>query len=119
MSLQTNLKSQMNSLSSKVTKAEKVAAKQIRQILKSTERIRGQQLKHIQSLIRKAEALKSTTLAKQARSVKSEVESRASAGLELLLAKLNVPSRKELERLTKKVTSLQKKIEDLEKSRSA
>ncbi len=118
MALRTNLKSQLGNLSNTVHQAEKAATKQIRQIMKSTERIRAKQLKHVHSLIKKAEMLRSSGLAKQAEKVKDEIESRATAGFEILMSKLNLPSKKEIERLTKKVSALQKKIEDLEKTRS-
>jgi SMC interacting uncharacterized protein involved in chromosome segregation len=116
MTIRANLKSQIDSLASRVTQAEKTAAKQVRNVLKSTEKFRGQQLKRVQLLLKKAEKLKATPLAKRAEEVRSQIESGASAGLQFLIAKLNVPSRAEVERLNKKISGLQKRIDELEKA---
>lgn len=116
MSLKSNLKNQLDALSSKVKHAEKAAEKQIKAVLKSTEHLRDHQLKNVRSLVKKAQHLKESDLAKRAEKVAKEIEIRASTGLELMLAKLNIPTRAEIDRLNKKINSLQKRIEESEKA---
>lgn len=118
MPLANQIKAQVNTLSQKVTQAEKVAGKQVRQILKSTEKFRGQQLKKLQQLVKKAEGLKSNELVVKANKVRHTIESGAALGFEMLLAKMDIPSKKEIERLNKKVATLQKRLDEVEKKRS-
>ncbi len=115
MAIRSNLKTQIDTLASRVNQAEKAAGKQVRQIIKSTEKFRNQQLKNVQVLMKKAEKLKATPLAKRAEQVKDQIETGASAGLHFVMGKLNLPSRAEVERLQKKITTLQKRIDELEK----
>lgn len=119
MALPQQLREQVVALSQKVTKAEKIAEKQVKQILKSTERFRGQQLKKVQVLIKQAERLKSGPLVNKAKQVRSSLESSAALGIDYLMNRLDIPTKKEIERLNKKVAHLQKKIESLEKSKSS
>lgn len=113
--LKTKLNTKINTISSKVGQAEKAAEKHIRNVLKSTEHYRAQQMKNVQQLLKQARGLRQTALIQKAEQVRKDVESVASAGLEMLLAKLQVPTRKEIDRLNKKVASLQKRIDDIKK----
>lgn len=118
MSLQSGIKKQLNTIVSTVTSAEKAAEKQIRTALKSTEKFRHEQLKNVQSLIKKARAnKKGQQFLAQAEKVRKDIETRATTGVDLLLAKLNLPSKKEIERLNKRVSSLQKRLEEVESSK--
>jgi hypothetical protein len=117
--MQAKLKNQIDSISEKVSKAEKMAEKQIRQALKNTENFRSQQLKNIQQLIKQARTLKDSNIAKRADQVRKDLETKASEGLNLLLARINVPTKKEIERLSKKVASLQKRLDEVEKTKSS
>lgn len=109
------LKTKLETIRNRVTAAEKVAEKQIRSALKSTEKFRSDQLKTVQGLLKKARSSKqSQHLISQAEKVRHEIEERATAGLDLVMAKLNLPSRKEVERLTKRISSLQKRLEEVE-----
>ena len=114
MNLANELKSQVEGLSKKVLSAEKNAAKQVRTILKGTEKFRSQQLKKLQQLAKRGQQLKSTDLGRKAQQVRDQIEAGAQLGWDFLLQKLDLPSKKDLERLTKKVSSLQKKIDELE-----
>lgn len=111
MSLQSNLKKQIGAI--------KNAEKQIKTALKSTEKFRNQQLKNVQSLIKKARGLKHAQVVEGAERVRKEIEQKAGEGLELLLAKLNLPTKKEIERLNKRVSSLQKRLEEVETSKKS
>jgi len=95
----------------------KNAEKQIKTALKSTEKFRQQQLKNVQNLIKKARGLKQKQVVEGAERVRKEIEQKAGEGLDLLFAKLNLPSKKELERLNKRVSSLQKRLEEVEASK--
>jgi len=119
MAARTNLKTQLNSISSRVIKAEKKAEYQVKQALKSTEQFRKGQLKNIQKIVKQARRLKKKDLLKKAECVRAELETKASQGLGFLLKTLNVPTKKEIERLNKKVTSLQKRLDKLEKPRAS
>lgn len=116
MSFQSNFKHQIESISSKVLDAEKAAEKQIRAVIKSTEHLRTKQLKNVQNLMKRARALRETEIAKRAEKVAKEIEGRAATGIEILMAKLNVPTRAEVDRLTKKINALQKRLDESEKS---
>jgi polyhydroxyalkanoate synthesis regulator phasin len=116
MAIRSNLKTQIDALATRVNQAEKAATKQVRNLLKTTEKFRSEQSKHVHALIKRAERLKSMPLAKKAEQLREQVEMGASAGLQFLMAKLNVPSRGEIDRLQKKISNLQKRIDDLEKS---
>ena len=116
MSFNSNFKQLVDHLSNNVKNAEKAAEKQIRAVLKSTEHLRDKQLKNVQVLMKRAKALRATEIANRAERVAKEIEGRATTGLEILLAKLNVPTRSEIERLTKKINALQKRLDESEKS---
>jgi len=117
MTLPAELKKQLNTIVTTVSSAEKVAEKQIRTALKSTEKFRQQQLKTVQNLIKKARNhKKGQQLLAQAEKVKRDIESRATTGLDLLLAKLNLPTKKEVERLNKRMANLQKRLDQVESS---
>ena len=118
MTLANQFKNQVEGLSKKVIEAEKNAAKQVRTILKGTEKFRAQQLKKLQQLAKRGQQLKSTDLGKRAQQVRDQIEAGAQLGWDLLLQKLDLPSKKDFERLTKKVSSLQKKIEELENKKA-
>ncbi|MBN8555732.1 MAG: hypothetical protein J0L93_09835 [Deltaproteobacteria bacterium] len=115
--MQPKLKAQLQSISQKVSKAEKLAGKQIRHALKSTQSFRTQQMKNIQDLVKHARTLKNTKLAKQADQMRKDFETKAVEGLDLLLTKIHIPTRKELERLSKKVAALQKQLDDSKKTK--
>jgi polyhydroxyalkanoate synthesis regulator phasin len=116
MVARSNLHTQIDNIANRVTQAEKAAAKQVRHVLKSTEKFRNQQLKNVQALIKQAERLKATPLAKRAEQLRDELETKASAGLHYLMGKMNLPSRSEIDRLTKKISTMQKRIDELEKA---
>jgi polyhydroxyalkanoate synthesis regulator phasin len=118
MSFKSNFKHQIESISSRVLDAEKAAEKQIRAVLKSSEHLRDKQLKNVQMLMKRAKALRQTDIAKRAEKVAKEIEGRAATGLEILLSKLNVPSRAEVDRLNKKISALQKRLDQSEKTSS-
>jgi len=119
MTLKSGLKSQLNAISQRVAKAEKMAEKQVRTALKSTEQFRTHQLKNVQHLIKRARTLKQHQLVKNAEKLTKDLETRASAGLHLLFTKLNVPTRYDLERLSKRVSQLQKRLDDIEKTKGS
>ena len=119
MSLANQLRSQVEELSKKVVAVEKNAAKQVRSVIKSTEKFRAQQLKKLQQLAKKSQSLKTTDLVKRVHQVRDQIETGAQMGWELLLQRMDLPSKKDLERLTKKVASLQKKIDELESKKSS
>ncbi len=118
MTLAKNLKQQITSISQKVAKAEKIAEKQILQAVKSTETFRNQQMKNAHALLKKARALKQADLVKNAEKVKKDLEGRAVEGVSKIFAKLNLPSRKEIDRLNKKISTLQKRLDEVEKKKA-
>jgi polyhydroxyalkanoate synthesis regulator phasin len=112
------LKLQLNSISSKIMKAEKKAEKQVKDAVKSSEAFRKSQLKNIQKVLKQAQRLKKKDLVRQAEKMKNDLEGKASKGLDFLLKTINVPSKKEIGRLSRKVGSLQKRLDALEKKRT-
>lgn len=119
MSISQQVKKQLDSIKTKVVDAEKSAHKQIQSAIKNTEKFRAEQLKTVQGLIKKAQGMDQKHLIQKAESVRHEIEMRATAGFEILMAKLNVPSKKEIERLNKRVGALQKRIDELESKKSS
>lgn len=118
MAIPANLKKQLETIRTKVTHAEKLAEKQIKTALKSTEKFRADQLKNVQNLIKTARGLKQAQLIEAAEKVRADIEERASAGLDLIMGKLNLPNKKEIERLNKRISALQKRVEELETTKS-
>lgn len=116
MSFKSNLKTQIDSISSKVMDAEKNAEKKIRAAIKSTESLREKQLKNVERLMKRAQALRETEIAKKAERVAKDLENRAATGFEILLSRMNVPTRSEVERLHKKISALQKRLDEYEKN---
>lgn len=109
-----NLKAQLETITKKVQEAEKVAAEQIRQILKTTDHVKKTQLKQIRDVIGKAKSMDRQDLIRQADQVKKTIESAASMGFDILLKKLAVATRKDIDSVSKKIATLQKRIEELE-----
>lgn len=113
--LQSNLKKQLDSIKAKVVEVEKTAEKQVKSAFKNTEKFRAEQLKHVHALIKKAQNSKQGHhIVEAADRLKSDLEGKASAGFDLLLAKLNLPNKKEIDRLNKRISALQKRVEELE-----
>ena len=113
------LKTQLNSITSRITKVEKKAEKQIKQALKSSEKFKKQQLKNVQTVIRQARKLKKMDLIRQAEKVRREIEGRATKGMIKIMDVLNLPSKKEIGRLSRKVGALQKRLDQIEKQRNS
>lgn len=118
MATRSNIRIQLTHLAGKVSQAEKNATKQIKTILKGTERFRSEQLKNVKLIIKRAQRLRASPLTQRAEELKQRIETGASAGFQLLLTRLNVPSKNEVERLQKKLVGMQKRIEELEKQTS-
>ncbi len=115
MTIPTELKKQLDAIKNRVTQAEKAAEKQIHAAIKGTEKFRTHQMKNVQNLIKKARANKqSQEFLAKAEQVRSELSETATAGLDMLLQKMNLPSKKEVDRLNKRISSLQKRLEELE-----
>ncbi len=119
MALANQIKSQVSTLSQKVQNAEKAAGKQVKQILKSTEKFRGQQVKKLQQLVKKAEGINAHEIVTRAKQARDTIESSAALGMEILLNKFDLPSKKDFDRLNKKVVALQKRLDEIEKTRSS
>ena len=113
---QAEMKKKLETIVGKVKHAEKNAEKQVREAMKSAEKFRETQMKNVHSLIKQARSLKKEDFAARAEQVRKDLEKGASQGFELLLAKLNVPTRGEVDRLNKRITALQKKIDEFETS---
>jgi polyhydroxyalkanoate synthesis regulator phasin len=113
---QAEMKKKLETIVGKVKHAEKNAEKQVREAMKSAEKFRETQMKNVQSLIKQARSLKKEDIAARAEQVRKDLEKGASQGFELLLAKLNVPTRGEVDRLNKRISALQKKIDEFETS---
>jgi len=118
MAIPTNLKKQLETIKTRVTNAEKVAEKQIRSALKTTEKFRDDQMKNVQNLIKKARTMKQAEFVEAAERLRSEIEERATAGFDLLIGKLNLPNKKEVDRLNKRISALQKRVEELETNKA-
>lgn len=115
--LSTRLKKQLDTVSGKIMSAEKMAEKQVKDVLSTTEKIRKEQLKNVQELMKEAKRLDSKALMRRAEKIKKEIETKASVGFAGILKTLNVPSSKELAALKRKVSTLEKKLKDLEKQK--
>lgn len=115
---QSEMKKKLETIVSKVKEAEKTAEKSIRDAMKSSEKFRETQMKNVQSLIKQARSLKKEDIVSKAEQVRKDLEKGASQGFDLLLTKLNVPTRAEIDRLNKRISSLQKKVEELQESKS-
>lgn len=113
------LKKRMDELSKRVVSIERNAEKQIRDVVKKTEKAKADQKKRVQALLQEARRMNSSTLQKRAERLRKDVEGVASDGLETLLKKLNLPTKKEYQRLNRKVTSLEKKLKEQESSGSS
>jgi|GEM_PF-4807231 len=107
-------KKQLDQVSTQIMKVEKNAQKQIQSVLKKTERMKSQQKKRLQVLIKDAKKMKAGQVISQAEKLKKEIESKANMGFEMLLKKLNMPSKKEVDALKRKVSSLDKKLKAFE-----
>jgi len=114
---QAEMKKKLEDIVGKMKNAEKTAEKKVREALKTSEKFRETQMKNVQSLIKQARSLKKEDLVSKAEQVRKDLEKGASEGFELLLTKLNIPTRAEIERLNKRMTSLQKKIDELQNSK--
>lgn len=113
--IKEQLKKKIDEVSAKVLKAEKAAEKQVRSVLKKTDKLRKDQLKHVRAIVKDAKKVNSSTLMKKAESLKKKIESEATGGINSLLKTLKVPSQKEVDRLNKKISSLEKKLKDLDR----
>lgn len=114
-----SLAARLKTITEKMSQAEKLAEKQLKNVYKTTEAFRARQIKSAQEIFKTAKKLREGNLAKQANRVRRDIESRAHDSLETMLEKLNLPTKKEMDRLRKQVSHLQKRLDDLENPRGA
>lgn len=115
LKLKDQIKKQIDSVSAKLLSAEKVAEKQVRSVLKKTDKVRKDQLKNVRKLLKDAQKLNSGQLIKKAEELAKQVETEASGRYDYLLKRLRLPSQKEIDRLNKKVSALEKKLKSLDR----
>ena len=112
--LKSEFKKKLNDVSQRVIKAEKAAETQIHEVVKKVEAIRKEQSTRVRDLMAEARKLKSKELMKHVESAKKQLEQKATTGLEGLLKKLNLPTNKEIDKLNRKISALEKRLKDLD-----
>jgi polyhydroxyalkanoate synthesis regulator phasin len=114
MTTAENLKKKITEVSQKVLKAEKAAEAQIHQVVQKVDVVRKEQLKKARELMDEAKKLKSKELMKHVDSARQQIEEKATLGIETVLKKLNLPTNKDIDRLTRKIAALEKRLKDLD-----
>jgi len=112
--IQTQFKKKLGEVSQKVMQAEKMAESQIGEVVKKVESIRKVQTARVRELMAEARKLKSKELIEHVEAARKQIEEKAATGFASLLKKLNLPTNKELDKLNRKISALEKKLKDLD-----
>jgi len=112
--IKDQFKKKLGDVSQKVMEAEKMAESQIGQVVKKVESIRKEQTTRVHKLMTEARKLKSKELVEHVEAAKKQIEEKAAAGFASLLKKLNLPTNKELDKLNRKISALEKRLKDLD-----
>jgi len=112
--IQTQFKKKLGDVSQKVMQAEKLAETQIGEVVKKVEGIRKEQTARVRELMAEARKLKSKELVQHVEAAKKQIEEKAATSFASLLKKLNLPTNKELDKLNRKISALEKRLKDLD-----
>lgn len=112
--LSQTLKNQFEKVSTRMMELEKRAEKEIRSVIKKTDQTRRTQMKRVNELLSEAQKFGSSGVLEKAGKLQKDLEKMAGQRMQVLLNKLHLPSKQEIDRLQSKINSLEKRLQQAE-----
>ncbi|TVQ77259.1 MAG: hypothetical protein EA369_09455 [Bradymonadales bacterium] len=112
------LKVKFNQVSSKLVSLERQAERQIRSVVEKTDQARRQQMKRVNEVLKEAQKFRSISIVNQAGRLQKDLEKMAGQRIQILLKRLHLPSKHEIDRLQKKIDHLEKRLQATESKKS-
>jgi polyhydroxyalkanoate synthesis regulator phasin len=119
LALKQRIKEATETGRAKILKFEEEAQKLVKKVVEKGRDAQEEGLKRFEELVAKApiiEKVREADLIKRVRALRSEVEERIEGGMEKLLDAFGVPSKEQLEKLTKRLDSLSTRVGELAKA---